>query len=60
MDLSINAVKNKAAEILGSFQYADDWLWSPVRELDYKTPGDLMKTEIGREQLLEKLERIDR
>lgn len=59
MDLSFNAVRTKAAEVFGSFESAEDWICSPVRGLDYRTPGDLLKTEGGREQVLDMLERID-
>lgn len=59
MDSSFKAVRQKAAEVFGSFTSAEDWLCSPVRGLDYRTPSDLLKTESGREQLLDMLERID-
>ena len=59
MDSSVNAVKNRAAEIFGSFDAGDDWLNTPARGLNYKTPSHLLNTEAGRQEVLDMLARID-
>lgn len=59
MDSSANTVRNKAAEIFGGFEAGDDWLNTPARGLDYKTPNHLLNTEAGRQEVLDMLTRID-
>lgn len=58
MSSNVNFVRAKAAEVLGSFDAAENWLTCPARGLDYRTPSDLLKTEEGCQEVLDMLVRI--
>ena len=54
--LGIDKLTQRAEELLGGKEKAEEWLATPAEELDGKKPQDLYYTEEGRQRLRELLE----
>ena len=59
MILELATFAQRGVEVLGSHQSFKDWLQSPIRSLDFKTPLDYLDTTFGIKMLLKILGRLE-